>query len=744
MKYKWIHISLFIIFCFISCEKEEPDEDNKPENISEKTAVFDQSGGTLALSGFELRIPKDAFTSETELTVSLLDEQSEFSEDSNSSIYLVEGLPAFIQKPLRIKIQYTGNLSEQNFIAAGEEAMHISTGEEDIYYDFLQATDSSGYLIAEYDASPGNKKALLESQDKKWIKIQVVSNYLSEMKVAGGEKYTYDLYLRKNVADFKPELIGFFDKAYQVFLTDLKFTYSFYFPLIGTPMNNILVTNLSEDVYCKYIWKLTNPYKPAGKFVINARKMDDMEKMGLMIAKEVFRSILFQHNRSFPESTKPEMNPDTWLNQALITWSEEFLVTDKGSENFVPSEFPGNELKPLVGIDYGKNTGEGTTLSNLMDYGDGMAAVLKFLSTDYVSFRNDTILSYFYEKAHEGEFLDPATILLGVMNEVYKKIYDYVYLEFVNNTQDYWYEFLNDYLMGNVYAVAPSVFLNSINSERTFLIGSESDTLNIFADDYPELSAHLYKIEFQNQEIKENGALELSLKGNHTDKALIMVYAIENGKLKRLGFGNKVNLSEFSAYQTLLVAVGYDYFTDNHDTYSTFELEVRYRQKRALPYIFCTISTSVYRIRESNKLVDPNPEETVVDTVLWNVKWYLKGEFTDYTFEGTIDAEKQGGSEKISGGVIVKLDADLQIIELHVNAHFKEETYSSTWGLDSNQKLALGEDLGFMLKYDALENAACNYIDFITGYYENFDSYDKTLDFYCGDISEFRVKFSLE
>ncbi len=738
-------LALIISLIFLTCEKkEEPKEENKPPDTPVTETTIGQSGGKLKTPTFEIIVPAGAFLSNNTIKITEVEEESSFGESSISGQYLIEGLPDELSKPLKIKIKYTGTLSDQSFIAAGEEAMDAATGEADDFYEFLEGKDSSGFLIATYPPDSlftvNSMAAAYKSvPGKKWIKLEVVSNFISGQYSWGG-KHTYDIYLRKDINSLRPEIINYFDQSYNTFLSTLKFKYEFYFnTLIFEPykINRILVTNVKEDIYCKYLWKINNKSLPGGIFVINAKKLNDAAGMQRMIAREVFRSILFQYDKAYPLMVPPSDVDHYWLNQALISWSEEFFVPDNERTSYVPSDFMGNELAPLSGLDYGSYAGDGNASSKVIEYGRGLSSMVKYLSFQTPTPECDTMWSYYYDNlirigAH------PVSVMVARMNEVYNLFNSYDYI-FIDNTKQIWLDFLHIYLTGLEYNVESSTFMNSITAENTFVSSSKDDTLKSFTRSYPELSAGLFKLEIQNEDVQKNSTLEISLKGTNNENAYPFVYGYKNGKLTLVAENKPVVITDLTSYDTYLILVGYDYFSSVHDTYTNLELQIRFTENKAPKFKYCAIQTELRRIRESDNFITPLPEP-YVDTTGWVVRWYLKGSFTDNVFEAQIDTSKWGQSSVTGGGEIV-LDDNNNLVSLHVVANFEgAEGYKSTWGIDC-KNMSPKDISGPYLIYEATKNNTCQYIDQITGYYEDKIGYDKTLGFFCNDRSFVSIKF---
>ncbi len=742
---KILTFALILSFIFISCEKnDEPEEEKIQQDPNLTESTIGQSGGKLKTETFELIVPAGAFLSDNELKISEVDEESDFGENSNSGQYLIEGLPDELSKPLKIKIKYSGTPGE-SFIAASEEAMDAGTGEEDVFYDFLEGTDSAGFLMASYPPDTffhlnPTASSYKSTQGTKWIKLEVVSNFISG-HYTGTEKHTYDVFIRENLDGLRPEIIGYFDKAYHTYISTLKFKHDFYFDLLvlgNYKLNRILVSNVREDIYCKYLWKSGNQSLPGGLFVINAKKLDDPAGMQRMIASEVFRSILFQYDMMFPRMDPPNLVDHYWLNQSLITWSEEFFVPVGERVNYVPSGFKGNEMAALNGIDYGSNIGEGSDVSKVINYGRGLSPLVKFISMDNLSADIDTMWAYYYNSVIRKD-KSPVAVVINMMNDAFNNL-SYETGRFDFTTKGYYVEFLDQYLRGNIYSVEASTFLDAVSTENTFTINKEEDTLKLFSRNYPELSARLFKIEIKNDEIQKDRKLELKASAEDNEAAHVVVYGYKDGDLTLLEGGRTITISDLTPYDTYLAMVPHDFFSFLNINDIKLDLEVTLKKPKERKFEYCAIKTELKRIRESNYFSEPIPEP-FVDTTSWVVSWYLKGSFNGNKFEAQIDTLKQG-QENVTGGAEILLDDNSNLISLNVVAHFEGENgYKSTWGIDcSNMKPSYISDN--FLNFNVTKQDACLHTDQITGYYEDNLSWDKTTGFLCDDRSNVIIKFT--
>ena len=188
-------IYVLVLFFLFTCQKEEPIPTEELEKNNITKATIGSSGGLLQTEYLSVSIPAGAFLDTEELNLVELSDTGVFGDNSRSIRYKIEGLPETYDKSIKICIGYQGALSEETFVMIGTEAINPESGEEEVFYDFLSAVDSSGFLICyipgiDDDQGDGSlAKATDAESGKKWISIEVISDYFSNFYSWGEIKY---------------------------------------------------------------------------------------------------------------------------------------------------------------------------------------------------------------------------------------------------------------------------------------------------------------------------------------------------------------------------------------------------------------------------------------------------------------------------------------------------------------------------------------------------------------------------
>jgi len=308
------------------CKKEDPILAQEPEQKEITEAKVGTSGGVLKTEALQVTIPAGAFSSEEDIHLTELSEESIFGAHSRSGCYKIDGLPETFEIPIKITIAYQGTLSGESFLLVGEEGINPETGEVSVIYNFLPAADSSGHLIAHMKGIDGEttaksvNKSSEDDTSKKWITVESISDFFSASLLLSGD--SCKMYVpAENKDAYSPMIEDYLENALRQMNIEI-------FTGIGAANVNIksvFFANLSGEDYCRFAWRNGSKdgrKKPKGVLAVNINKLDDGDHMRIMVGREVLRSFLFTFDPQYPHMRSPDEIPHHWLNQAVLTWSE--------------------------------------------------------------------------------------------------------------------------------------------------------------------------------------------------------------------------------------------------------------------------------------------------------------------------------------------------------------------------------------------------------------------------------------
>ncbi|MEJ2614934.1 MAG: hypothetical protein P8Z35_08250 [Ignavibacteriaceae bacterium] len=120
--------------------------------------------------------------------------------------------------------------------------------------------------------------------------------------------------------------------------------------------------------------------------------------------------------------------------------------------------------------------------------------------------------------------------------------------------------------------------------------------------------------------------------------------------------------------------------------------------------------TSIF---ERHRIPPPPDTKPYIDTLLWSARWYTKGNFTGYVYEGIIDSEMQGGGQ---GTIKLTIDNNLNIISFNVSATFDNGTNQSEWSC-SGVNISPTYQTKDYVEYKIYHQNACDYLTNVYAYF---------------------------
>ena len=158
------------------------EEEEKPKS----TATIGANGGTIGTDDISILIPAGSFSEDYEIAIYDEPDDGAFGENTVSNSYKIAGIPNNFTKPIKFKMKYSGELSEQSFLAVGTKTYDTIFEDSSIVYSLYSASDSSGFLISELPenddiALPKLSGTYNASNIKDEIFINLASGYKSRV-----------------------------------------------------------------------------------------------------------------------------------------------------------------------------------------------------------------------------------------------------------------------------------------------------------------------------------------------------------------------------------------------------------------------------------------------------------------------------------------------------------------------------------------------------------------------------------
>jgi hypothetical protein len=569
---------LGIIFVF-GCSNSTGPKNHDTEPLA--TAEVGSAGGELSSGDVKLTIPSGSFTQSATIALTLAPEQIS-GAPCVSPTYQITGMSPDFAKPLELKVRYTGALSGKTYIAAGWKTTIPESGETQTVYEYLNASEAGGYLVATLSPVTGaiglSSKARFSADDDISGEDHILAFFgITRHGQTVSPDSRFSLKYPLSADDLAPNLLKYMQDAVQKF-TDAGYNFRVEQSSYRTvdQGNGHIRTFSDEQPVRSYInsYPMSSDNYEYGYCVFSfyepTVRAAGLEKVRIAVGSEYF-GLLYQ--ASLPAFSKSQV----WLEKAGRAWAEEVFA---GTSSHVPESFRGNELAPLKGL------GQGEAYANpkykdyyegwreVTNYGNGMSALLSYLCADqrYGKGLMPAVLDKIRTGKHSAEALVEA---VGA------------------SPRDWWPDFLKEYLTGKIYSVPASTFLSSPDGE--FTIASEHDSLKTFSGDYYGLAAKRFRINLEWADIDSATTLTLAV---DDDDASVLVFGVKNGALEYLDRGGEVHLEHIrdlarSGYDLLAVAANSSHSENYLDsTPITLTIAVE-RPTQPIPSLFSQASFKV-------------------------------------------------------------------------------------------------------------------------------------------------------
>jgi len=560
-------------FKYLSCTGDTTINLMVPKIL--QTVTIGPEGGKIEIENFSLTIPEGAFTEYTEFRLAVeLNIENPF-ETSLTDVYRVEGFPLLYSKPLKLKFKYESNPQDSVLAAVGSRGIDPTSNYEDINFDYYSVKDSSGYILFNLpiqDTIPPtisykSNMGLNESPiDFRLFMCGKRLNYLLSDKFR-----MYNIPLGLEI--YSEEIFNNFEEIYEWYRSLLD--YGDIFASRSTKQINFKskypndLSRPSRYLYhTLYYYQFTNTGRKiyGSEFYLNLCK-DKINVSNMHLIKRDQAHYLYM---LFPyiEFSECVINgPDIqyyrepkqfWFHHAIATWSEEYFPQ---VENFVPLDYYLHLKAPFNGI----QTGIGSKASEIESHGIGMSALLKYLTQDY---GNDIVRKFFNGLKKNHNALE---VILDTLNNRY------------NISESIWWpSFFKEFIQGNIYNVPSEEFLTNISETIEF---NDGDTLKYIDETYNDLSAKLFKIKINSEEIKNNKSLQFKIgpESLNLDYVKALVFGLSNDQLTFISEGIDFPVGNLNKYDALLACVVNSGNDPPYTGTSNIELDIRTKDSN-LPF----------------------------------------------------------------------------------------------------------------------------------------------------------------
>lgn len=500
------HLFLFLgllsaLTCGCKKEKTEP----KDEGISfefEASETIGPEGGTVETDGFSLTVPAGAFDSETELVLLSATDKQTFGDNLVSGMFKIEGIPVEYGKPLRVKIKYEGSLSEESYIALGEEVFVSSLDSVITAFQFIEAGDSSGWLIGEIPIpenshnQSGSKKKSANETDFTGFILGCLTSYIALYSENQHFLMYYPLFMASS-GDVT-QLGKYLEEAYSFFQTQLGFSYS---NRTNWPVK-VVVCPFPLSYNALGFYTNSRLGNNGGWIEFNYDALPNRKDIRTTAGHEFFHLVQSLYDNRNRISKAQFAANHHWFNEATAVWSESNFSDDV---DFQSDIVKGNQMAPFNGLHAGSLLSKDS-----VDHGYGMLSLIHYLEGIYGSaFILKTYQSLFDEGSHIIDAISKHTS------------------EPVNWLEDFFRQYITGKL--NVYQVDMSFFYTRVHDVLSIKDKNNVDTL--LRSNYPDLSARIFSVVLEDKSIDDDDNLIITTEGL-TEITLIKWIPGQNSKVE--------------------------------------------------------------------------------------------------------------------------------------------------------------------------------------------------------------------
>lgn len=482
-------LNILILFN-IGCS-DDPSSPNVEEEIPLVSATIGSAGGIIETDDVSISIPSGAFDGNYDIAISEISDDGGFGENTISGSFMIKGLPSSYSEPIKIKVKYIGELSGNSFLAVGNDVFDEVNSDTSFEYQLFEATDSAGFLIGkipginleEFNKSSYNLDFYNSSIDRI---IKVISAYRE--KRSENFVFHYPIVLESYIANVEKT----FEDVFNIISSDLDL--SFY----PKPEHQTVIIKYFQSEKAVFGWPKGFGEDQQYFFVANINHIlkNDFDGIKKSLGNVILNLELIYY-KNLGEFKK-----------TIISWAEE-LFTD--GEFKYPDNFEQYVMETFKGLKNYSDNEEGHSI--------GLASILKYLATDEELFGMKGL-----RKMHSNisKDVDPIVALLKTID---------------GNVVDWMPDFTKKYLMGEIYDLPQSSFIENVELEWN--VNITTDTLKKFdyfpANYYQDISAKLFRVNLNYQPPDDTYNMLISMKGPVTEFGLsLVVFGIQNYELTYL------------------------------------------------------------------------------------------------------------------------------------------------------------------------------------------------------------------
>ena len=523
MKLTWLAVvSLFIFACSDSSTGPVKDDNGHTDSIG-------NGGGVVVADGVTLSVPAGALNNDSDIGISVTGDNG-FGENAASQTFLFSGIPADFASPLTITIKPSKDLSHETYLVVETPVTEPMSAETVMLPAYYPVTAKGDSVTAEIPPDyPVLDKSARRHEEENIIDMYVtlVTDYTASL----GESH-FSIRAPWRAKETVNDLLPYFGRTYDR-IVNLGFDLSH--PGYNPGTLDSIKINVTNDVSDPPVFEMIN----AGEY-----------KMGYMLIDEAYlypdwiEEVKFDAARSLALMTAlyytpgDEFEPSFSFSIAMADWlAREYLYSGPEISSMIDSNpasvFEGIPLIP------------GTDTKAYEDYcaqSRRLAPIFEYLHDTFGLTGESHGLSALYNAFRNGIDYESAIETLTV-----------------KDSSEWWPDFVEAYITGQVWDVNPQVFLGT-DAQKEQVTLSLADTTHTFYGSFGDLAADIYAVTLDAEYAGGISTLQFSAEssGLQDDYLNVLLFGIRNSEPYYIGRGiNSIiaDAGEASDNNTFIVAV---------------------------------------------------------------------------------------------------------------------------------------------------------------------------------------------
>lgn len=680
-----------------------PDLDDNETVLAADT--IGTGGGVFSADGFQLVVPAGAFASDAELLLYESSEEHGFGENCISTFFRLDGLPESFAESLTVRVGYEGTVGSDPLVAMGRDLIFYDDdydSSEVLAFDFLPATESSGYLEAVIPADHSGTSLAGASSVGAASKRRDHFAVLKDVEIKSKSEHVTMTYPVQ--AFGRVQAVADFIEAAHDTIISVGIGYEGRFwkwPILVT------VKNLSEGA-TPVAAPVRYHLSPELGFWIQVHEPFVKEENHAWL-RHFLGNLMTTAAQHIPSKSEYEERDHYPWNCAVAAWMQQYWPVP--GDHTPPRFLVDNEIHALEGLPVGLTSGLNPR------YGQSWTAVVKYLADRY----GRSLIGNVYRNTQTSDEKPIADLMERIPDAAY----------------NWWPDFVDDYVTGKIYGVEETVFLSAIPPDFHLKIRSAADTLFDSGTFLRQLSVAPYRLELDYALIPEGTAIRIGGSAHEVDMDwfTLLVYKTKDGVMEKIASGDTVTVGNLRD----LTIAGYDlvafcvlsYNDEPYDGRTLVSILCRLLEPQT--YNYCKIRvgyTGEWQVGD--------------DDPYWGYilpSWWAEGSFTGNTFSGQIAQWHHG--DNTTGSMTVTIDPATMIVTyFSANATTVDEWGVSSWGLTGGGLPRTSYDPGYSMTCRIEGALACYYISSLQWSYVPVSG-DMTalIDFMCDSGSGIELTF---